>query len=153
MAGKNVLIVLILVAGSLAAPLALCAQDTVEYKPISAQQLREVLEDVRSWATETVQFRNNAENLTPQEVVQQANAIRKKFDPVMVLMATTEPPPEYKTAGIVVVMGTKGIELALWHYILAVIADSQNAKNHADVILQAALGQLNDAQLLFSKLP
>lgn len=153
MTGKNRFILLILVAGSLLLPLALNAEDTAAYDPISAQQLREIMEDVRSWAASTIELLNDASNLTPREIVERIDALRRNFDPLMVLLATTEPAGEYKRAAVMLLMGTKGVELSLWHYIYAVLGDSQNAKDHGDVLLRAAVSQLNDAHTLFSQLP
>jgi len=150
---KHVCILLIFFAGSLLTPLALCAQDAVEYEPVSLEELRVILEDVRAWTAETIELLKNAKDLPPQKILAGLDAIRKKFDPVMVLIATTEPAAEYKKAAVTLLMGTKGVELALWHYIYSILDDSQPAKDHGDVLMSTAIGQLNAARALFSQLP
>jgi len=129
------------------------AEESIDYEPISAEELREVLEDVSSWAAETIMFRENAKNLRSREIVEQANAIRVKFDPVIILMATTEPESEYKQAGVMLLMGAKGVELALWHYIYAILGTSGKAKDYGDALLSTAVNQIHDAEELFSMLP
>ncbi len=141
------------IACCLLLPFGLYAQDTGGSDIISGEQLRAVLENVNSWAAETAVFRKNAQNLTAQELLEKASAIRKKFDPVMVLIATTEPASEYKKAAVLLCTGAKGVELALWHYMLATLAGSEALKDHGDVLLKAAVSELNDATVLFSKLP
>ncbi len=143
--------VVLLLSVCLFFPSALFAQDG--YDPISAEELREVLEDVKSWAAETSIFRENAKKMNSSAILEQADAIRKKFDPVMVLIATTEPEAEYKPAAVMLLMGTKGVELALWHYMYAILGNSQRAMEHGDVILSAAVNQLLDAEKLFGRLP
>ena len=148
---RRVIVLLLLLWGCILLPSGLFAQEG--YEPITAEELRAVLEDVRSWAAETSIFRKNAVNMKPQEIYNEASAIQRKFDPVMVLMATTEPEATYKPATAMLLMGAKGVELALWHYIYAVMSDSQNAMNHGDAVLAAAVNQLHDADMLFSQLP
>ena len=140
---------MILIAGCMFMTSGLYAQDTSDKEIISGDELKEVLEDVRSWTAESIEFLKIAKDLTTQEIVAQANAIRVKFDPLMVLMATTDPEAEYQQAAIMLLMGAKGVELALWHYIYAVLGNSQEAKDHGDELLGAAVSQLNDAKELF----
>jgi len=129
----------------------LFGQDSGGYETVSEEKLREVLADVKTWTAEAIEFRNNAKNLEPKELVAQANAIRKKFDPVMVLMATTEPPEDIQLAATMLLMSAKGTELSLWHYILATVANAANALEHGDALLQTAISQLNDAEKLFTR--
>ena len=126
----------------------LFGEDTGEV--LSLEILRSLLADVRSWTAETLEFRKKTPDLEPKEILEQADAIRKKFDPVMVLMATTKPAEEYAQAATILLMGTKGVELALWHYIFAVVAGVDNSKTYGDTLLQVAVNQLNDAEKLFS---
>jgi hypothetical protein len=143
--------VALIIAGWLFIPSTVFAEDGDGYDPVSVDRLRAVLADVKSWTTETIAFRENAKTLELKELVEQANAIRKKFDPVMVLMATTEPPEEYQLAATMLLMGTKGVELSLWHYILAAVANASNAMEHGDTLLQTAVSQINDAEKLFAR--
>ena len=145
--------VLLIIMGFLFISPQVFAQEIVEYKPISVELLRVVLADVKGWMTETIAFRENAKNLTLEELVQQASAIRKKFDPVMVLMATTEPPDDYKVAATLLLMGTKGLELSLWHYILAGVTSTQVSIDHGDTLLQPAVDQIGYAERLFDNDP
>jgi hypothetical protein len=149
---KAAIVILVLFAYVLA-PESLLGQESSRYEPISAEELREVLEDVGSWTAETIIFRENAKEMDARRILERANAIRVKFDPVMVLMATTEPEPVYKPASVMLLMGAKGVELALWHYIYAIIGNSEKAKEHGDSILGAAVNQIQDARELFSRLP
>ena len=144
-------IVILIIVGWLLIPSMVFSEDGEGYETVSVDRLRAVLADVKIWTTETISFRENAKNLDVKELVRQANAIRKKFDPVMVLMATTEPPEEYQLAATLLLMGTKGIELSLWHYILAGVANASNAMTHGDTLLQSAVDQINDAGKLFAK--
>jgi hypothetical protein len=148
---KRLAVAVLILAGCLLIPSQVFAQDGDDYDPVSANRLRAVLADVKVWTAETIAFRENAKNLEVKELVRQANVIRKKFDPVMVLMATTEPPAEYQLAATMLLMGTKGVELSLWHYILAGVANATNAMTHGDTLLQTAVDQINDAGKLFAK--
>lgn len=143
--------VLLIIAGWLLISPSLFAQEIEQYKPIPVEMLRAVLADVKGWMDETIDFRENAKTLTIEELVQQAGDIRKKFDPVIVLMATTEPPDDYKLAATLLLMGTKGLELSLWHYILAGVTNTQIAIDHGDTLLQPAVDQIRDAEKLFDR--
>jgi hypothetical protein len=145
---KRALIVSICAAAFLITTPLLFGEETD--RVLSAEKLLEVLANVRNWTAETLEFRKSTPDLEPKEILEQANAIRRKFDPVMVLMATTEPAAEYRHAATILLMGTKGVELALWHYIFAVVAGVDNSKTYGDTLLQVAVSQINDADKLFS---
>lgn len=151
MINRQLSILVVIAAGWLAAVPSLFAQEADRYETVSIEQLLAVQADVKVWTAQTIAFRENAENLTARELVAQANAIRVKFDPVMILMATTEPAEEYQLAATLLLMGTKGVELSLWHYILAAAANAKNAMEHGDTLLQTAVNQLNDAEKLFAR--
>lgn len=118
---------------------------------VGKEQLLRVLEQAKGWAKDTTELRSAAKDLDARKIAARADAIRSGIDGTIVLMATTEPPAEWKQAAVLLQMGVKGVELALWHYLYAAIAAYEPGVEHGDVLLKAALGQITGAEKLFSR--
>ena len=142
---------LILAAAAILLPSSLSAQETDARETLSVERLLEVLADVEAWTEATVELRQAIKSYDQEGFVRAADGLRARFDPIMVLMATTNPAAEVRQAAVLLLMATKGVELALWHYIYGALSSQTTSYDHGDVLLKAAMSQLTGARTLFDR--
>ena len=130
----------------------LFGQDSqTEKKVISSDELKTICSDVAALAAQAVELRKKSAGMSSRDIVNEAERLRRRLEAVVLTIASTRPAQSDQRAAMLLAMGTKGAELALWHYIYGVMANSPRSNEHGDVLLKAAAAQIDAArQMLFS---
>jgi hypothetical protein len=124
-----------------------------ERPTVSLQQLLAALDEAASITDAAVELRSQlADDLTPGEFVAGAAPLQRQFEPIIVLIAQTEPPREFQQFAMAVAMGVKGVELALWHYLYAAISGQAERIEYGDELLVRGRAELQLAYSLSADL-
>jgi hypothetical protein len=120
-------------------------------REIGAEELMGVLSNVKTWASAAVDLRSRSPAMNAQDFIKEAEALRGNFEEVILLIAQTKPSASVQQAAMLLAMGTKGVELGLWHYVYGALANMKNSIDYGDTLIKTAAGQLDAAAQLFGK--
>jgi hypothetical protein len=128
----------------------LSAQNSqADKKLISGDELKKFCIDVAAFTAQAVELRKKSAGLPPRDLVKEAEQLRQQLEAVVLTIAATRPAPADQRAAMLLAMGTKGAELALWHYIYGVMANSPKATEYGDVLVKTAADQIDAARQIF----
>jgi len=120
---------------------------------VSLQELLAVLDEATNIADAALDLRSGlADELTAAEFAAGTAPLQRQFEPIIVLIARTEPPREFQQFAMTVAMGVKGVELALWHYLYGAISGQADRIEYADELLVRGRAELQLAYSLSADL-
>lgn len=124
----------------------LCAQ---EREIVSFEQLLEIYDMTNDMIDDIAEKRKNMQSeQTAKFFFQSVVEHQKSLEPVIILIAETDPPKEVQLYAISVAIAVKEAELALWLYIKAFVSNQQKYLNFGDVLLGESKDELESASLL-----
>jgi hypothetical protein len=143
-----IITIVIVLFAAIAGPL--FAQDSqTDKKVISNDELKKFCVEVAALTSQAVELRKKPAGISSRDIVKEAERLRQQLEAVILTVAATRPAPADQRAAMLLAMGTKGAELALWHYIYGVMANSPRSTEYGDVLIKTAADQIEAARQLF----
>ena len=120
-----------------------------EREMVTFEQLLEIYDLTYEMTNDIAEKRKSMESdETAKSFFQSVVEYQKNFEPVIILIAETDPPREAQLYAISVAIAVKEAELALWLYIKASVSNQQKYLNFGDVLLGESKDELESALLL-----
>lgn len=120
---------------------------------VSLQELLGALDEGARVAEATADLRAKlAEGMAIGDFVSGIAPLQRQCEPIIVLIARTEPPRELQQLGMNTAMGVKGVELAIWHYLYGAASGETDHVEYGDQLLTRARRELQRASELSAAL-
>ncbi len=121
-----------------------------EQREVSKEELVTTLQEAASISQAAVAVRNSFSNdgIAAENFVREISALQKRCVPIVVLIATTNPPREIQRLAMTVAIGVKGVELGLWYYIYGVMSNEADFIKYGDSLLNQGHRALQTANTL-----
>jgi hypothetical protein len=110
---------------------------------VTAEQLIAALDEATDIAELAVELRGRLPtDLPAPDFVREVAGLQRRCEPIIVLIAQTNPPPELQRLAMNIAMGVKGVELALWYYLYGVLSNQAGHINYGDQLLSRGRPEL-----------